>query len=198
MATGPICPCVDQGLTNLETILEKGFSQIFSLADALLLKQVWNTFKCNLPIDIEEQISQYITLITNQSSSAVSTVNLLYVVIIFVTLFILFLLNYIAIYMKNDGYTLTFAILTIIIIIAAAVILLLTTANTYSNSATNVTTYLTQIQDILFKIKDAGELGLCCLGGCSTCKCNCDTGCTGCQSGQTCLDCALGQACPKK
>lgn len=198
MATGPICPCVDQGLTNLETILEKGFSKIFSLGDALVLKQVWNTFKCNLPKNLEEQVSHYITLISNQSSSAVTTVNLLYVVIIFVTLFLLFLLNYIVIYLKNDSFTLGFAILTFIIIIAAAVILLLTTGNTYSNSATNVTTYLSQIKNLVFQIKDAAELGLCCLGGCSTCKCNCNTGCTGCVVNTTCLDCKLGQTCPTK
>lgn len=170
MATGPICPCVSEGLTIFEEILKKGLIKIFPTNLDVLL-QVWNTFKCNLPKDIEEKVSSYVSRIQNESASAVTTVNLLYVIIIFVTLFILFILNYIAIYYENSSYTIAIGIFSLIIIIAAAVILLLMTSSTYSNSATNVSLYLTQIQDILFQIKDAGELGLCCIGGCGTCIC---------------------------
>lgn len=169
-STGPICPCVNEGLTVFENILKKGLMDVFGTNFNVLL-QLWNTFKCNLPKDVEERVSSYIARIQNESSSAVTTVNLLYVIIIFGTLFFLFLLNYIAIYAANSSYTIAIGIFSLIIIIVAAVILLLMTSNTYSTSATNVTTYLTQIQNIVFQIKDAGELGLCCLGGCSQCIC---------------------------
>lgn len=170
MATGPICPCISEGLTNLETIIGTGLLNLVGV-NAFLLLEGWNTLKCNLPKDIEEKVSSYVSRIQNESASAVTTVNLLYVIIIFVTLFILFILNYIAIYYENSSYTIAIGIFSLIIIIAAAVILLLMTSSTYSNSATNVSLYLTQIQDILFQIKDAGELGLCCIGGCGCISC---------------------------
>jgi cytochrome c biogenesis protein CcdA len=169
MATD-ICPCIDQGLTNLQNILITGLSTVFG-SDFNKLQRLWTTIKCNFPKDIEVRVSGYITRITNESSQAVSTVNLLYVIIIFFTLFILIILIFLTIYYKNDTYTIAFGILSGIIVIAAALILLLTTAGTYTNANNNVQLYLTQLNDVLLEIRYAIDQGLCCIGGCKTCKC---------------------------
>jgi hypothetical protein len=169
MATGS-CPCIQEGLTNLENILSSGLQRLFG-TDFTKLYRVWTTIKCNFPKDIEVRISGYITRITNESSQAVSTVNLLYVIIIFLTLFILIILIFLTIYYKNDTYTIAFGILSGIIVIAAAIILLFTTAGTYSNANDNVQLYLTQLNDLILEIRYAIDQGLCCIGGCGQCKC---------------------------
>lgn len=122
----------------------------------IILNQLINAFKtfdCKLPDDIVNQI-------TTESSTTVSTVNLLYVVVIFSTLIILTIFIFLGMYLEQY---LLFSILSIVLIILAAIILLFALNSIYKQSSDTVSILLNDI-------KDAIDYGFCCLG---TNKCGC-------------------------
>ena len=93
--------------------------------------------------------------------------------LIFGTLLVLIIFLYLAIYLKNDTYTLIFGIISVILIIAAAIGLLYGVSSIYTSSSDNVSTYLGELVTLASGIKTAIEDGLCCLGGCANCNLLC-------------------------
>lgn len=124
-----------------------------------LLYNAITTVKCKLPKDLVNQI-------TNESSSVVSKVNLLYVIVIFSTLIILMIFIYLAIAFPDT--VLIFAILSIVMIILNAIILLVGLNSIYKQSNDTISLLLTDV-------KDAIDSGFCCLGSCAKGQCLCLT-----------------------
>ena len=167
--------CVDKGIKDLITIIEviiqgavcNDKTQPCDISKKIIdqLTNSLNTLRCQLPKNISTKIETIITKIRAESSS-VTKVNLLYVMLIFGTLLVLIIFLYLAIYLKNDTYTLIFGIISVILIIAAAIGLLYGVSTIYTTSADNVSSYFTELNTLLTKIGKAVDQSFCCLGNC--------------------------------
>jgi hypothetical protein len=162
--------CIHSGIVNLLFIIDLVLlgslkTDYGPIVDKL--GKAYQTFNCKLPKDIDTRIRALITQISNESSNAVKKVNVLYAIVIFITMWLVVVFLYLTIYLNNNTYTLVFLILSTIIIIIAALLLLFGANSIYNTSTTNVTNYLAEIGTIVTNIRLAGEEGFCCLGNCS-------------------------------
>jgi hypothetical protein len=161
--------CFDNGISTLGEILlstvsnangsDPGGTGAFY---AGILIKTGLTISCELPPDIENNIKNLIIKISDQSYNVVLDNNILYIVIIFITLLLLTIFIFLAIYMQSENATWILAIISIIVIIIAAVILFLALYNVYLKSFNNVKNYLTELDTILTKISGAIYNGVSC------------------------------------
>ena len=159
--------CINIGYKTLTQIIEaiiQGSIQPPSSAAMViqLLTNTIQTFQCSLPPDIENKITQLINQIVTQSETTVKNVNTLYVIVIFTVLLLIVIFNYMTIYVSW-----LFFILSIIVVIVGALIMYFGVNRLYNTETISAT--LQDIKKLLVSVSTAGQLGLCCLGGCSNC-----------------------------
>ncbi len=168
--------CVNTGISQLQTILGKitrgalchnpNIDCPLSQEIIIQLEAALFTFRCKLPKNIIETIKTQITLLSTEQSNTTSQVNIAYLVVIFITLLLLVIFNYVS---QLTGLTLLFFILSIIIVIIAPVILYFWLQSIYNNSSENIKVIVEDIRILLNGIIEAGQESLCCLG-CKLCR----------------------------
>lgn len=125
--------CVDEGkdyLKNtIEDILKSVYNPIGGTAIALRLKTALDTALCKLPKD------WYNTIITI-STDTLSQSNKAYIVVIFVTLLILMIFNYISQLLQSQTATGIFFFVSILVILIAVIILYIWITSIYNNAKT--------------------------------------------------------------
>ena len=171
--------CVHTGIKTLvqiiEVIIQGATCQNPNLSCPIskniiqLLTNAITTFQCKLPQNIINLISTQISLLDEQATNNVQQTNTAYIVVIFVTLFILVIFNYVNTLMASSTATIVFFVLSLFIVILGAIILYLWLKSIFNNSTLQVTKILTHIKNVLNDVITAGQEGFCCLGQCTTC-----------------------------
>lgn len=128
------------------------------------------TLQANLPPNIIDLISAQIVLIRTASETNITQTNTAYIVVIFVTLLLLVICNYVNLLIGSQTATIIFFVLSIIIVIAGAAILYFWLNSIFSASADQVAILFGHITDILNNVIGAGQKSLCCLGNCADCS----------------------------
>ena len=171
MSTGSCdSTCIDTGLKTLTEIITAviqgaqpgagGEAMVQALTNASL------TIRCKLPKDIQENIDNYISKIKDEVSTTIKSIYELYTIVIFSTLFLLVLFNYLTFFFQPSIWSSwLFFFLSILVVIIGFLIIYFGTKSITNNADV----YIENILAILKTIKQATESGICCLGGCSAC-----------------------------
>jgi hypothetical protein len=152
--------CINLGTTFIESIiiqiLTVAYPDVFQRSEIFIrLSAAINTFRCKLPQEITTQI-------VNISTNNVSAINKAYIVIIFVTLFLLVVLNYIAILYQSSNVIFICIILSMFVLVAGVLLMYFWVRSIYTGSANELTV-------LLDNMLNAGKDSLCCAGLCCPC-----------------------------
>lgn len=162
--------CVNTGIKTLEQIVQSIIQGSQPAAAPVIIQLLTNallTFRCKLPPQVLEQLKEQLSVLSDISIATLSQVNTAYIVVIFLTLFLLTLFNYISILSQSTNITVIMMILSVFIIIAATIGLYIWISSIYRNVSTDA---LTNIRTLLNDVIRAGQEGFCCLGSCSSCS----------------------------
>ncbi len=162
--------CINNGITFLRsilhTILVSAYGGTIPAAEVeARLRFALNTLNCNLQPPLVDQI----TSVRDASIRTISQVNTAYIVVIFVTFFLLVILNYVAMLFNSQTVTIVMFVLSILIIFIAGFILYIWLQSIYNTAGQDII-------NIVDNIVNAVQESFCCLGA----PCNGGSSCISC------------------
>lgn len=158
--------CINSGINQLTQFIIAVINGSQPVSGPIIVQRLtdaFQTFKCKLPPDIKNQITKIIEQISVESSNVVVNVNILYLTVIFIILFLLIIFNYATIYLQSNTATLIFLLLSLFIILIGALIIYAGVNRIYNNANNNITILVDNLQKLLTSIECAGQSGFCCL-----------------------------------
>ena len=160
--------CIAFGAKYLQFQINQVVLGALGQTGGLPIVNAWNeaqdTFRCTLPPHIRERLTLLITQLTSTSSTTAEEILGFTLLVIFLTILLLTILTYIAMYNLTPTAIGICFFLSFIIIVVAVVVLYFGALSIYNSSSTQIDTTLKEIQSILTGIICAAENGLCCIG----------------------------------
>lgn len=150
--------CVNTGIKTLEQIVQSIIQGAQPQAAPAIIQLLTNAFislQCELPPNIIQSI---VTI----SSNTASKINTAYIIVIFVTLFILISIQFISNFL-TPWWQIILYLLSILVMIGAAILLSYWVSSVYATEGEN-------LKILLNNVVSSVQEGFCCLGSCSTCK----------------------------
>jgi hypothetical protein len=129
-----------------------------------VLSQARETIRCTLPPNIRKRLDLLISQLTSTSATAAEEALGFTLLVIFLTILLLTIFTYIAIYVLTPTAIGICFFLSFVIIVIAVIILYFGAKSIYNSSFTQIDSILKEIQSILTGIICAAENGLCCVG----------------------------------